>query len=741
VYGACEIDGEVGIWMEFVRGKTLEHLVRDGGRMSAEEACVVGETLCRALAAVHQKGLLHRDVKASNVMRDADGRIVLLDFGTGTEIVRDGGEFAERVTGTPRYMAPELFGTAAASVQSDIYGLGVLLFYLVSGSYPVSGDSLAALRRAHTTGTRALLSDLRPDLPDAFLRVIERATAPHPGARYVTAGAMQSALSNVFSTEAPPSLSVPSVAVDPHGTSGDVRPPVPSPRRWPPAERLAQMPARRRRLAAVVAGMLAALILSFGVERRTSSPPSSGARQSIAVLPFRALGPAQEMRDFSEGMSDDITAQISRLPGLRVIAGASVRQFADQERTTVDGIGKSLRVDTVVTGSVRVSGDNVRVVAQMFDTRSSSQLWAETFDGTVDDVFTLQADVARRIAGALRGQLSAQDATLLTEQPAMRRDVYSLYVKARGHLYKRTADGASQAITALQRAVELDPVAAPLRAALAEAYQIAGTLDVIATQEAFSKAEAEALEAIRLDSQLPEAHALLGLSRHLQLGWREAGVAYETALGLNPSYAAAHHWRALWLAEQARFIEALREIDRARDLDPLSVGISMARGLILGLAGDHAEAIQQFQSLLEIDPAYSRGYSSVSEVYADMGDWTRAFEALDRAEQLAPDRTDLQAQRAYLYAASGQSDKARTILRALKDPAERKVTSAYELSTIYAALGDKTTALVELERARRDQDDLLVFARVDPKLARLRGDPGFTAFLRSIGLDGESKES
>jgi serine/threonine-protein kinase len=190
VHGACEINGEIGIWMEFVRGKTLEQLVQDEGPMSAQEASVVGESLCRALAAVHKAGLLHRDVKASNVMREAGGRIVMLDFGTGTEAELDTRGGPRRMAGTPLYMAPELFEDGRASVQSDLYSLGVLLFHLVTGEYPVRGKSLAEVRAALQVGERRLLSDARPDLPRNFVRVVERALCRAQEDRYQSVGAM-----------------------------------------------------------------------------------------------------------------------------------------------------------------------------------------------------------------------------------------------------------------------------------------------------------------------------------------------------------------------------------------------------------------------------------------------------------------------------------------------------------------------------------------------------------------------
>jgi hypothetical protein len=191
VHGALELNGQVGIWMDFLRGRTLDQVVRDEGPMSAAEAAIVGDSLSRALAAVHRVGLLHRDIKATNVMREAGGRIVLLDFGTGSELTVASAQAARRrIVGTPLYLAPELFDGAAPSVESDLYSFGVLLFYLVTGAYPVPGRSVEDIYSAHHSGRRVLLSDLRPDLPRSFVAVVERALSPAPAERYRSAGAM-----------------------------------------------------------------------------------------------------------------------------------------------------------------------------------------------------------------------------------------------------------------------------------------------------------------------------------------------------------------------------------------------------------------------------------------------------------------------------------------------------------------------------------------------------------------------
>ena len=196
VFGADRFDGRVGLWMDYIKGRTLEQIVRQQGPFGGDEAAVVGVDLCRALAAVHTAGLVHGDVKAQNVMREDGGRIVLMDFGVGTRARRAPSDDTGDGAGTPIYMAPELFRGAEASVRSDIYSLGVLLDHLVTGTYPVAARTSAEVRAAHAKGERRLLRDARPDLPAAFIQVVERATSPDPQQRFASAGAMEAALAH-----------------------------------------------------------------------------------------------------------------------------------------------------------------------------------------------------------------------------------------------------------------------------------------------------------------------------------------------------------------------------------------------------------------------------------------------------------------------------------------------------------------------------------------------------------------
>ncbi len=293
VYGAEDHDNRVGLWMELVRGESLESIVKTRGSFGAREAALIGLDLCAALAAVHGAGLLHRDVKAQNVVREQGGRIVLMDFGTGEELAG-----TNRLVGTPLYLAPEIFKGQNASAQSDLYSLGVLLYYLCTSQFPVLAGSMPQLAQAHEQKQRRPLRDLRPDVPEAFVGVVERALDPHPDRRYRSAGEMEAALRESLDAQ---------------------------PRSVPDAPR-STVPSRRVGGAFLgVAAALVALIAGLVWWMRAPAAPGSTAVHTLAVLPMPQ--DASTPDGFSAGFTDQLISTLGQISSLRVTSGSSVLPF------------------------------------------------------------------------------------------------------------------------------------------------------------------------------------------------------------------------------------------------------------------------------------------------------------------------------------------------------------------------------------------------------------------------------
>ncbi len=384
IHGADQTDGKVGLWMEFIRGRTLREIVSELGPFSPREAAGICLELARALAAVHAAGLVHRDVKAQNVMREQGGRIVLMDFGAGEEA---GVSAQWHLRGTPIYMAPELVDGAPATPCSDVYSLGVLLFYLVTGTHPISGDHVEDVRAAHREGRRKLLRDLRPDVPAAFLQCVEQLLEADPALRIQTAGAAEAALLRALEETKRPAL------------------------KW---------------FAATAAAIVAVVLLGIGANAVWTRFVSGGVVRSMAVLPMVNLTGDPNQDYFVDGMTDLLITELSRISALRVTSRTSIMGYK-QTTKRIDEIARELDVDTVLEASVMVAGSQVRLNASLIRRSDQARLWGRSYEQPVQDAFVLQATMAGDLADALRLVITTDERKSLQAAYVASQEAQDLY--------------------------------------------------------------------------------------------------------------------------------------------------------------------------------------------------------------------------------------------------------------------------------------------------------------------------
>ena len=362
VYGADVIDGVAGIWMELVHGRTLDTVVHASGPLSARETAAVGIDIARALTAVHAAGLLHCDVKAQNVVRESGGRVVLMDFGAGrlAPEMRDEDQSFD-VAGTPRYMAPELFATgASATRESDVYSLGVLVYFLVSGKYPVEGRTFSELRRAHEAGVSRSLRDLNPALPAALIDAVAGATEPDPAKRFDSAAKVQAMLVSAV-------------------TAPDVTPPAQSVR-WQ-----------------LVVSALALLALVSAMWLTRPLPAALFAPNSIAVMPLRNLTGEPAMQSQTDAVTETVVAHLARIPGLEVASPERVtaaRASSEFERE----IATTLRVRYLLVGSIVQSDGRIRINVMLNDPRAGRTVAATEIERTSSTLLSVRSEVAKWVA-------------------------------------------------------------------------------------------------------------------------------------------------------------------------------------------------------------------------------------------------------------------------------------------------------------------------------------------------------
>jgi len=675
IYGAEQIGERIGLWMEFVKGRTLQQIAdQDGKIFSPAETIDTGIELSRAVAAVHHAGLVHRDIKARNVMRADDGRLVLMDFGAGRELTADA---AESVPGTPLYLAPELFNGKHATVQSDIYSIGVLLYHLATGSYPVRARNLQELRLAHERRERVDVRTARPGISTKLARVIERAIDPEPSRRYQSADALAAALT----------------ALKPHPML------VPS------------------TYAVTATAVLAAVLwLTW-----PSAPISPTDRPIIAVLPLKNLSDEPGSDYFVDGLTDEIIRNLAVIDGLEVRSRTSSFEFKDKPRNVRD-VGEQLGANLVVEGSVLRAGTKLRINAQLIQVAGDVPLWAERFDRELKDVFAIQDEISRAIVDKLRLSLGRGQRRYDTNLES-----YELYLKSRHLLVRRDNEAAKEAADAFQQVIAKDPSFAPAYAGLAHAYAFwSQNYYGISFEEGLSLMRPAATKALQLDPLLAEAHAAMGHLYARERDWEKAVAAFRRAIELNPSLTHIHTSYAFsTLIPLGRFDEAARLLQAARRSDPLSLDVSRELALLQLATGRYSEAIESAQRMRAIDPRFPFAELLLVRALTFGGRPADALAVFSPQDRENPGRKYWLA---HAYVRAGRRADVE------KWPDAHDDRYPYRQLMIHTALGDKDRTFDALERLAVREPHRVGLALAGPETAVLRGDLRLAAFRKKFGL-------
>ena len=604
VYGVDRHDRVVGLWMEFVEGLTLARVVATRGALDPREAALVGIDLCRAVAAVHKAGLVHRDIKAHNVMREGGGRIVLMDFGGGELRTERSG--ARSAAGTPLYLAPELFDGAPATIASDVYSMGVLLFYLVTKRYPVEGATLDEIAAAHARLERYHLGDLRPELPDSFATIVERALDRDPARRYRTCDEMQRDLMDAARQYGSP-----------------------------------EVPA--------------------------AAPDRSERTATVAVLPFANLGPDRDVEYLSSGLADELLAGLGKVPGLRLVSRTSAAHAAGAE-TDIRHLCRRLGVDAVIEGTVRKSGERVRITAQLVSAADGCHLWSDGYDRDAGDVFAVVDDIARRVVDRLKVSLAEVLRRPLIDRHTDNARAYEYYLKGRFYWTRRWHGGLMAALEHFKKAIEEDAGYALAFAGLADAYAFIGVYAVQRPRLALAQALTAAERALALNPDLPEAHTSLAF---IKLGndWDLAGAAQEfaRALELDPQLALTRIYYSWLLVLQGDVASAMVQLRAAQETEPLSPLVNAGAGHTLYLARRYDEAIAACERSLEIDPNFILGPHVIAMCRAMQGRLPEAVDLGERAVSMSGRAPFYLGLLGHYHARRGAIEEVQAILRELDE--------------------------------------------------------------------------
>jgi eukaryotic-like serine/threonine-protein kinase len=709
IYEADEADGQVYIAMEYVAGHSLTHEIRGGG-LPPETVVYYGGQISHALEHAHNAGVVHRDLKTSNVMVTPFGQIKVLDFGLAryVETVHPQDVSTESISstvaGTLAYIAPEVLRGAMPDPRSDIWALGIILYQLASGRLPFDRPSSAELLSAIL---RDAPSPFVEGYSEALVAVIRRCLAKERNARYQHAGEVAAALQAI-------------------AFAGDL----PSHYR-PPRTVVATHLVRYRYVLLLCVIVIAVILTIIAIIRSIDLRKKADTQRidSIAVLPLANMSGDRDQQYLVDGMTEILITDLAKMKAFkRVISRNSAMQYKDTARSFGD-IARDLNVDALVTGAVMRSGDRVRITAQLIDPKTDQHLWANEYEGGIGDVFSLERDTALAIAQEVNIRVSPQEQASLT-RPRGNQKAHEAYLKGRFYWNKRNLPDLQKSYQFFQSAISEDPTYALAYAGLADYYLALANFGVLEQ----SKAKAAATRALELDNNLAEAHASLAMAMFLErYRWREAEAQFTMAIQLNPNYATEYQWYAVLLTYLGRLREATMIARRAQELDPLSLIINSYLGYVLYLNREYVPAMDQLKRTIAMDQDFAIAHYFLSRVMVQNNLADEAVTHAERAAHLSPNNPGMTAALAYAYAAAGEKQRALHTLRTLRNsPTVAAVVP--DVALAYARLNDQGAAFKALEIARTSGTLWSISLGTEPALDIIRNDKRFAELLKKVGL-------
>ena len=759
IYEIDEHEGRLFIVMEFLEGRTLKQRIGVGAGLPTSPGQVappralqaaplpidtlvdLAIQIADALDAAHAKGIVHRDIKPANIFVIPQGgtaRAKVLDFGlakllpshrpapvgetTAEATTETSGGYSTGsglVLGTVAYMSPEQARGEKLDARTDLFSFGLVLYEMATGRPAFAGATAAVIHDAILN--RAPISPVRlnPELPAKLEEIIAKALEKDRNLRYQTASDLRADLSRLRRDTSGAAASAQAAA--------------------------APTAASRRSLWLVGMGLaiVCLLVVAYALEtgflqRSSTAGPQATSIRSLAVLPLENLSGDPQQEYFADGMTEELITELSRISALRVISRTSVMGYKGSKKPLPE-IARQLNVDAIVEGSVEKAGNRVRIMAQLISAAEDRNLWAERYERDSKDILGLQSDVAEAIAQKIQVKVTPQEQQRLEAAAPVNPEAHDAYELGQYHLNKGTAEDLKKAIDYFSQAIQKQPGYARAYLGIANSY-ISMTPSYLSPRQTAPKAREAVMKALELDDGLAEAHATLGgIYLSYDREWPAAEREIKRALELNANSTLAHEDYAAYDAALGKGEDAARQMKRAQELDPLSIGASSLadRIWIFYMAHQYDMAVEQCKKDLEISPQYGWAHSVLGLVALERGQREQALAEARKGVELDTSPFNLEVL-GNIEAVLGMRAEAVGVIDTLRKRAKKEYICMYELGAIYAGMNDKDAAFQYLNKACDDRDVCMPWLEADPRLKNLHSDPRFRDLARRTGFPASS---